>query len=253
MNVWRNDMDTILELKHVTKTYSDTSDHRVVALEDISFSVSRGEFFVLLGPSGSGKSTLLRIASGLEKDYRGMVSLAPGIERKDMSFVFQQYALWPWLTVEENIEVGLIARGKTEKNRKHRVSDELARLGLSKSAHSYPRELSGGMRQRVGIARALATDPKIIFLDEAFSELDSFTAEELRQELLKIWQEKKLTIVMVTHLVEEAIVLSDNIAILTPRPGKIEKIVTNTLPRPRQKRTQDFYTLEDHLYTLVSP
>jgi ABC-type nitrate/sulfonate/bicarbonate transport system ATPase subunit len=246
-------MDTILELKHVTKTYSDTSDHRVVALEDISFSVSRGEFFVLLGPSGSGKSTLLRIASGLEKDYRGMVSLAPGIERKDMSFVFQQYALWPWLTVEENIEVGLIARGKTEKNRKHRVSDELARLGLSKSAHSYPRELSGGMRQRVGIARALATDPKIIFLDEAFSELDSFTAEELRQELLKIWQEKKLTIVMVTHLVEEAIVLSDNIAILTPRPGKIEKIVTNTLPRPRQKRTQDFYTLEDHLYTLVSP
>ena len=179
---------------------------------------------------------------------------------RDFSFVFQQFALLPWLTVSENISIGLVARNVSARHVKERVNKELKRFGLENFGDEYPRELSGGMRQRVGIARALATDPKVIFMDEPFSELDSFTAEELRKELLRIWQnpewiggEARPTIVMVTHIVEEAIELADRIAVLTPRPAKIERIVKNGLPRPRELRSQAFYALEDELYRLIRP
>lgn len=243
-------MPPIIALKNITKQFKDEHG-RLPVLEHINLALEAGEFFVVLGPSGSGKSTLLRIMSGLEKAHEGEVTLGSGVRAEDMSFVFQQFALLPWLTVAENVELGLLSRERRPEARRRRVDEELHRFGLEKFHSYYQRELSGGMRQRVGIARALATDPKIIFMDEPFSELDSFTAEELRGDLLRIWQEQKPTIVMVTHLIAEALELADRIAVLTSRPAHIERVILNTLPRPRQKRSAEFYKLEDELYRLI--
>jgi NitT/TauT family transport system ATP-binding protein len=191
--------------------------------------------------------------SGLEKEYQGRVQFADGLFHRDIGFVFQQFALLPWLTVYQNVELGLLARHIQADERNIAVMKELQRFGLEKFANAYPRELSGGMRQRVGIARALVIQPKLLFLDEPFSELDSFTAEALRKDLVQIWQERKLTIVMVSHIVQEAIELASRIAVMSPRPGKIEKILTNVLSRPRQKRSADFFRIEDELYALIKP
>ncbi|MDP3769699.1 MAG: ABC transporter ATP-binding protein [Candidatus Sungbacteria bacterium] len=257
-------MEPVITLKNISKTFVEYADHSIPALNNISLEIISGEIFVVVGPSGSGKSTLLRIMSGLEKKYDGEVILHDGLVPEDFSFVFQQFALLPWLTVSENIAIGLVARTDHRHVISERVNKELKRFGLEKFGHAYPRELSGGMRQRVGIARALATDPRVIFMDEPFSELDSFTAQELRKELLRIWQnpewgeskkhmQEQPTIVMVTHIVEEALELADRVAVLTPRPGKIEKIVKNNLLRPRALRSQEFFAAEDELYRLIKP
>ncbi|MCX6780831.1 MAG: ABC transporter ATP-binding protein, partial [Candidatus Magasanikbacteria bacterium] len=202
--------------------------------------------------SGCGKSTLLRSMSGLDTASHGTVQLAHTISSNDMSFVFQQFALLPWLTVEENIGMGLVAREELSDVVKYsRVERELTRFHLEKFRKSFPRELSGGMKQRVGIARALATDPKIIFMDEPFSALDSFTAEELRGELLEIWSERRPTIVMVTHNIPEALELGDRIAIMTPRPGQLERMIHNELPRPRAVRSPEFFALQDEIQKLI--
>ena len=243
-------MDKIISLKQIDKTFTE-DDRELIVLRDINLEIISGEFFVILGPSGSGKSTLLRIMSGLEKQFEGTITLGQDISKSDFSFVFQQFALLPWLTIFENVEIGLFARNIPKKQRYETVMDELKRLGLEKFARSFPKELSGGMKQRVGIARSLVTKPKIIFMDEPFSALDSFTAEELRQEILSIWQVTKTTIVMVTHLISEALELSDRIAVLTSRPGKIEAILANPLSRPRQKRSEGFFKMEDKLIELV--
>lgn len=243
-------MDSVIKISKLVKIFKDKREELLV-LDNINLEISPGEFFVIVGPSGSGKSTLLRIMSGLEKPSSGEVILGGNTSVGDMSFVFQQFALLPWLNVSENIELGLVARNVPLETREKRIAQELKRFRLEKFASAYPRELSGGMRQRVGMARALATDPKIIFMDEPFSELDSFTAEELRKEFLHIWHETKTTIVMVTHLISEALELADRIAVLTPLPGRIEKIIENTLPRPRDKRSADFYRLEDQIYKLI--
>ena len=171
-------MEFALSLHHVTKVFEDHSNKHLPVLENINLEIHLGEFFIILGPSGSGKSTLLRVMSGLEKSFRGEVSYAPEISRQDISFIFQQFALLPWLSVYENVELGLIVRHISKESRHKTIMEELRRLGLEKFAHVYPKALSGGMRQRVGIARALVTSPKIIFMDEPFSELDSFTALE---------------------------------------------------------------------------
>lgn len=246
-------MTNLIELKKVTKVFYDNPKEPLTALKDISLDIQEGEFFVLVGPSGSGKSTVLRILSGLEKEFEGEMKCGSDFTKADVSFVFQQFALLPWLSVAENIGLGLVARHTPEHEISRLVAKELKILGLEKFAHSRPHDLSGGMRQRVGVARALATQPKIIFMDEPFSELDSFTAEELRKEILKIWQERRLTIVMVTHIVEDAIELADRIGVLTQRPGRVEKIVNNRLTRPREKRSEEFYRLEDQLYKLIKP
>lgn len=257
-------MKPLITLKHISKHFVEDTGYSVTALTDISLEIFPGEIFVFVGPSGSGKSTLLRIMSELEKDFKGEVNYGERIGQSDFSFVFQQFALLPWLTVAENISIGLVARNIHPHHIKERVNKELKRFGLEKFGNEHPRELSGGMRQRVGIARALATDPKVIFMDEPFSELDSFTAQELREELLRIWHDPeesdgvtkvhtRPTIVMVTHIVEEALELADRVAVLTPRPGKIERIITNNLPRPRELRSHAFYTLEDELYRLIKP
>lgn len=245
-------MPSIIKLKNITKYFEDEKN-RLLVLDNINLEIEAGEFFVLVGPSGSGKSTLLRVASGLEKSFNGEVVLGKGMSQLDMSFVFQQFALMPWLTVYQNIELGLLHKKLDEKIRHGIVTKELKQFGLDKFAHSFPKELSGGMRQRAGIARAMATEPKIIFMDEPFSELDSFTAEELRQELLQIWSERKPTIVMVTHIIAEALELADRVAVLTARPARIERVVKNNLPRPRSLRSTDFFRMEDQLYQLVRP
>lgn len=242
-----------LKLNNVYKKFGNGDGGTMPALKDIDLAVARGEFFVMLGPSGSGKSTLLRIMSGLEREFGGTLELGADLRPADMSFVFQQFALLPWLTVAENVRLGLSSRDIPEKEKDAIVRRELEQLGLAHFARAHPHELSGGMKQRVGLARALATDPKIVFLDEPFSELDSFTAEELRTELLRVHAERKMTIVMVTHLIDEALELADRIAVLTPRPGHIEHIVTNTLPRPRAKRAPEFFKLYDELYNLIKP
>jgi ABC-type nitrate/sulfonate/bicarbonate transport system ATPase subunit len=244
-------MKNTLTLTNISKTFKEYTGRTVHALETVSLEVKEGEFFILLGPSGCGKSTLLRIMSGLEKTFRGECVLGKEITPRDIGFVFQQFSLLPWLTVYENVALGLYARGTDEKTIHAVVMRELTRLGLEKFKDERPKELSGGMRQRVGIARALAVSPKILFLDEPFSALDSFTAAELRKELLAIWEKEKMTIVMVTHNIDEAIELGDRIAVLSARPGKLEKIVDNTLARPRVLRNEDAYTLEDTLLGLV--
>ena len=257
-------MEPLITLKNVSKHFPEDGKQGMTVLTDINLEIFPGEIFAFVGPSGSGKSTLLRIMSGLERQYNGSVIIHEGHNNRDFSFVFQQFALLPWLTVGENIGLGLVARNIPAYRVKERVVKELKRFGLEKFGNSYPRDLSGGMRQRVGIARPLAADPKVIFMDEPFSELDSFTAEELRKELLRIWEnpeweeekehtQERPTIVMVTHIVEEALELADRIAVLTERPGKIEKIVKNTLPRPRALRSQEFFALEDELYRLIKP
>src|SRR6185436_10054666 len=224
-----------LTLDNVGRTFRD--DRPLTALKGISLQIVHGEFFIFVGLSGSGKSTLLRIMSGLDTPTTGTVTLGADIGPMDMGFVFQQFALLPWLTVQENVELGLVARGVPKAQRRQRAAAELESLGLSELARSMPRQLSGGQRQRVGLARALVTDPKILFMDEPFSELDSLTAEQLRQEVLRLWTARKFTIVMVTHLLPEAIELADRIAVLKADPGRMAHITENPLPRPRDLRS----------------
>lgn len=248
--VSQKDGRMIITLKKISKIFKEDGKD-LIALKDINLEVRDGEFFIFLGPSGCGKSTLLRIMSGLEKEYAGQVELSEGITKKDFSFIFQQFAILPWMSVFENVELGLLTRNIPKMERYAKVMKELEKLGLEKFAQSRPKELSGGMRQRIGIARSLVTNPKIIFMDEPFSALDSFTAKGLRQELLEIWQRTKTTMVMVTHLIPEALELADRIAVLTSRPGQIEAVVANPLPRPRQKRSQQFFDMEDKLNSLI--
>lgn len=245
-------MPSAITVDHLEKSFVRDGEG-LRAIDGISLHIERGELFVLLGPSGCGKSTLLRILAGLDRADRGTVAFGDQRGAQRVSFVFQQFALLPWLDVSENIALGLLACGMSPTEREHRVQRELERFQLTQFAHASPYELSGGMRQRVGIARAFATDPEIVCMDEPFSELDSFTAMELRRELLAIWQERKPTIIMVTHLIPEAIELADRIAVLTPRPARIEATIAVDLPRPRNKRSPTFFALEDRLSALVKP
>lgn len=242
----------LITVRNVSKQFR--SQQRVVpALHDITLQIRQGEFFVIVGPSGSGKSTLLRLMAGFDQNYSGTIEHTETIKRSEMSFVFQHFALLPWLTIFENVEIGILAHQLAASERKNAVNAELKRFGLSAFADTCPKDLSGGMQQRVGLARALVNRPKIMFMDEPFSELDTFTASELRRELLDIWQQHHLTVVMVTHIVQEAVELADRVAVFTARPGKLEQIVSNKLPRPRNLRSADAFQLEDRLTKLVRP
>lgn len=245
-------MPSEIILKKVGKVFKDVPGGSLRVLDNIDLEVETGEFLVLVGLSGSGKSTLLRIMSGLEKSYDGHLEVGNGTDgRLEMGFVFQQFAIFPWLTVYENIELPLLAKNVSEKVRKEIVLREVDQFGLHRFVNSYPRELSGGMKQRVGLARALAVVPGIVFLDEPFSELDSFTADELRKELLKVWYERKQTIIMVSHMIPEALELADRVGVLTGQPGRIDKIIVNNLSRPRDKRSPEFFKMEDEIRSLI--
>ena len=229
-----------LSLEHISASFPGPQEH-LIALEDISFEVKRGEFLCLIGPSGCGKSTLLRIVAGLLPPSQGSVWLegepqrAPG---QRIGLVFQQPTLLPWRTVAENVALPLeLEIERTEKlsaeEKCARTDDLLTLVGLDGSASAYPAHLSGGMAQRTAIARALAQNPEVLLLDEPFGSLDALTRERMAAELLNIWQRDQRTVLMVTHSVEEAALLSDRVVVLSSRPGRVVDIVPIDLPRPR--------------------
>jgi NitT/TauT family transport system ATP-binding protein len=232
-----------LKISHLYHSFPEEDGRKLEVIKDISFEVQKGEFLSIVGPSGGGKSTLLRIIAGLVKPTSGLLELGSG----KIAMVFQNFAIFPWLTAYENIEFGLKMSGIIVRERKRIAHEKIKEVGLSGFENKYPKELSGGMRQRVGIARALAVNPEILLIDEPFSSLDAFTAEKLRNDLLAIWLQYKMTVVLVTHLVEEAVQLSDRVLVLSPRPAKIKLELAIPLKHPRDKRSQEFYALVDKI------
>lgn len=231
-----------IEARRVAKLYPKPGSKSVkdatAVLQGFSLQIQTGEFVSLLGPSGCGKSTFLNILAGLDT-YNGGVVLVDGkrVEgvNKKIGVVFQGYALFPWLTAQKNVEAGLKIRGVPKQERRERAATVLQKVGLEAAANRYPHQLSGGMRQRVAIARVLAYDPEVLVFDEPFAALDAQTREFLQGELLRIWEsgETKKTILFVTHSIDEAIFLSDRIAVMTRAPGSVKELIEVDLPRPR--------------------
>jgi NitT/TauT family transport system ATP-binding protein len=246
----------LLELKQVSKSYQHAKGSLRV-LDEISFSVERGEFVAIVGPSGCGKSTLLRIVNGIVPPTSGQV-LYNGHQVDDINpecaMVFQSFALLPWLSVKANIELGLEARRIAPAERERLVTHYIDKVGLDGFEEAYPRELSGGMRQRVGLARALAVEPAVLLMDEPFSALDALTAIGLREELLDLWQAADSavkTIITVTHIIEEAVELADRILVLSTGPGKVVGDIKVELQRPRDRRSEYFNQLTDRVFSLI--
>jgi NitT/TauT family transport system ATP-binding protein len=248
----------LISVRSLSKSFSGPGGRPLPVLDDINLDVAEGEFVALLGRSGSGKSTLLRCIAGLMAPTSGAVMFRgerlTGTNR-ETSMVFQTFALMPWLTVQGNVELGLEARGVPPEQRAERALRAIDIVGLDGYESAYPKELSGGMRQRVGFARALVVEPAALLMDEPFSALDVLTSENLRGELLELWEGHRFptkTIVMVTHNIEEAVLLADRILVLGTNPGRIREDMVNPLPRPRLRRTPDFDELVDHIYRLMT-
>ncbi len=225
----------MLEYAGICKTFPGAG-RTVVALHQVTFTVRRGEFLSLVGPSGCGKTTLLRITSGLEIADEGTLALEGSIlsgGSQDMAYVFQDINLLPWRSVIKNVELGLEARRVPKAERRERAMRVLEMVGLADVAGVPPYTLSGGMQQRVGVARALAVQPKVLLMDEPFGQLDNFTREALQVDIAELWEKLGTTIVFVTHDVDEAIFLSDRIALFRPDPGRLTEIIDVDLPRPR--------------------
>lgn len=250
-------MPSGIDVRNVSKWYA-LPERTVTVLKQISFMIEEHEFFCLVGPSGCGKSTLLRILMGLIRPDEGRV-LYQGEEvsgpNPDMAMVFQSFALFPWLTVAQNVELGLEARGVGESERRKRSLRAIQDVGLEGFEEAYPRELSGGMRQRVGLARALALDPQVLLMDEPFSGLDALTSEALKEEVLRLWDDRSLApevVVMVSNSVEDAVYMADHVVVLTQRPGTVAKDLRIDLPRPRDKRSQTLYDLVDSITGVIA-
>src|SRR5664279_5371998 len=244
-----NSAPPIAELRAVNKSFMTDGEHELKVLEQIDIAVHEGELLALLGQSGSGKSTILRCLTGLIEPTSGRVLCKGKTLRgvnNEASVVFQTFALYPWLTVEQNVAVGLMARQVSRTERDAAVDRAIELIGLENYHPAYPRELSGGMRQRVGIARALVSKPRLLCLDEAFSALDVLTAENLRQELISLWQGHGVgprSVFMVTHNIEEAVEMATRIVVLFPNPGRLGLVLENPLPYPRDSRDPEFQRL----------
>jgi len=244
-----------LQLRNVEKSFPapDQPLTRRPVLEMISVSLKAGELVSLVGPSGCGKSTLLRLAAGLDFPDSGELLVdeepiaGPSAER---GLVFQDPNLFPWLTVRRNIEVGLAARGVLQQKRGE-VKEFMRLVGLEAFADAYPHHLSGGMAQRVALARALINHPKVLLLDEPLGALDAFTRMRMQDEVLRLWQNRRTTMLLVTHDIDEAIYMSDRIIILTQRPGTIEQIIPIALDRPRDRSGSDFLSLRSEILELL--
>lgn len=250
--------ETIISIENCRKSFKKASAQDLLVLEDVNFELHEGEIVALLGKSGSGKSTLLRIIAGLVRPTAGKVAYrghpvtgpVPGI-----AMVFQSFALMPWLTVLENVELGLEAQGVSREERRRRAIEAIDTIGLDGFESAFPKELSGGMRQRVGFARALVINPDVLLMDEPFSALDVLTAENLKSDLLELWQEKKTNtngILLVTHNIEEAATLADRIIIFGSDPGYIRAELQVTMKQPRATETPEFRALVDKIYTLMT-
>jgi NitT/TauT family transport system ATP-binding protein len=241
----------VLEFNVVCKTYLDARFRPVQALQDLTLSVSEGEFVSVVGPSGCGKSTLLRLAAGLETAsagevlYCGKPITGPGPER---GFVFQSYNAFPWLTVRENVAFGVRAKGSV--NSKEDISKWLALTGLQEFADAYPKALSGGMRQRLAIARAMIVQPKLLLLDEPFGALDERIRESMQQLLLKVVSESRCTVIFVTHDIRESLLLGDRVLLFSARPGRILKSFVSPLGKPRTRqhlRSHEFISIYEEI------
>lgn len=253
--------EILLECEHITKYYGgDQKKHEqgVLVLDDISLQVHSGEFIAILGPSGSGKSTLLRILGGLIRSsggtvrYRGQEVTEPDTH---LALIFQSFALFPWLTVLENVELGLEAQDLTRTQRTKRALAAIDTIGLDGFEDAYPKELSGGMRQRVGFARALVVEPELLFMDEPFSALDVLTAENLRNELMRLWREGRIptkAILLVTHNIEEAAMMADRIVVMGHDPGRIRAILKGLPLATRGTKSPEQEELIDLVYTIIT-
>src|SRR5438132_1389609 len=244
-----------LRVHEVRKSFAvpDASATSRLAVDGISFSIAAGDLVSLVGPSGCGKSTLLRLIAGLDFPDSGELLvdeekiLGPSAER---GLVFQDPNLFPWLTVRRNIEAGLVARGVLHEKR-HEVDEFMRLVGLGAFSSAYPHHLSGGMSQRVALARALINHPKVLLLDEPLGALDAFTRMRMQDEVLRLWQNRRTTMLLVTHDIDEAIYMSDRIIILTQRPGTIEQIIPIALDRPRDRSSSDFLSLRSEILELL--
>ena len=231
-----------IKIDKVSKSFTNPDGTVVKALNEVELDIKPGSFVSLIGPSGCGKTTLLRAISGLSLADTGTVYVdeekvtAPGPER---GFAFQQANLYPWLNIEKNIAFGLKARG-IYKTHKQDVKEYIDMVGLKGFERSYPHQLSGGLNQRASLARALVGHPKILLLDEPLGALDAFTRMNMQDEIIRIWKEQQMTMVMVTHDVDEAVYMSDQVVIMTPRPAKIEQVIDIELGRPRARGNNDF-------------
>ena len=245
--------DPHIQIRNVSKVFS-SGGQEIVALDDINLDIQPGEFICLLGPSGCGKSTLLNAVAGFSPPTGGTITvdgqavLNPGPDR---GMVFQEYALFPWMTVAKNIAFGLEIKKMPKAQIAEKVGALLHMLNLQDFRERYPKDLSGGMRQRVAIARVLALDSPILLMDEPFGALDSLTRRNLQDELLRIWTEFRKTIIFVTHIIEESIYLADRIIVMTYRPGKIKKQVRVAMSRPRDPSSAEFNELKKELSLLV--
>jgi NitT/TauT family transport system ATP-binding protein len=250
--------EPIIRAEKIEKYYAQPSQNRIQVISATSLSVLPGEILALLGPSGSGKSTMLRMLSGLSTPSAGQVfwhGRPIGGAEMNVSIVFQSFALFPWLTVLENVEAPLQARGVAPDERRERSLKMLDTVGLDGFEAAYPKELSGGMRQRVGFARALVVEPEVLFMDEPFSALDVLTAENLRSELLELWANKTMptkAVFIVTHNIEEAVLLADRIIVLGRNPGHIRTDFRVQLPQPRDRKSEPFTHLVDYIYKVLT-
>ena len=248
----------LINLEGVAKSFRTSDGTARSVLENVNFTLHDGEIVALLGKSGSGKSTLLRIIAGLIPADQGLVNYREKNIYGPVSgiaMVFQSFALFPWLTVQQNVELGLEAQGVPAAEREKRADAMLELIGLGGFGGALPRELSGGMRQRVGIARALVTNPDILLMDEAFSALDVLTGETLRNDMLELWQEKRLStkgILIVSHNIEEAVMMADRILILSSDPGRIRSEVKVDLPQPRDVDDPEVRALIDQVYDMMT-
>ena len=236
-----------IDIVHVSKHYTQRGAPLAV-LDDITLRVRPGEFVSVVGASGCGKSTLLRLIAGLDADYRGTIRVA-GEPVRDTSLergiVFQDHRLFPWLTASQNIHAALRNAPLSAKEKRAAVAEHIALVGLNGFENAYPHELSGGMAQRVAIARGLVNRPRVLLLDEPFGALDALTRGRLQNELQRIWEHERITMILVTHDVDEALYLGDRVVTMAPRPGRIERIVDVALPRPRERSDPRFIRLRD--------
>lgn len=250
-------MSPMIDVDGVSKIFGGGKNAGVVALDGVDLQIRENEFVTVIGPSGCGKTTLLRIIAGLETMDAGRVSIS-GKEvtgpSPDKAMVFQSFALMPWADVLTNVAFGLELRKVGRAEREERARELIRTVGLSGFEHHLPGQLSGGMQQRVGLARALAVDPTVLLMDEPFGALDEQTRRVLQEELLKLWERDRKTVVFVTHSMEEAVLLGDRIVLLSPRPGRIYEIIDVPIPRPRPlniETAEGFAPIKEHLWELL--